>query len=510
VPADTRAMKPTAALCLILAVLYGIAFAAVGLLAGAAPAAGPLPDVPGYASLNEGGFASRWGTGYVPMVSTAPIDPAKPIPTPQVPRGWKIYAGPVPTLLDNPPHGFILVREDKGATSPATDPPPATKPAPIAPPAGAIVVRAGDKLPVPKSGQTIALDSAGTWHGGKWSIGADRVRVTRFGDATRYPRLGSGDQVLEVTGDDCTFEGIDFAGSGRSGIGVRVSRAKGTTLFRDCTIRDFGFAGTFEDSDTVRLQGCRVFDNYGAPGKRARGLYFGNVRRVELLDCLIDRNGGDVRSGARRTNIFDHNVYVRGDCGPALVSGCVVSRGCSHGVQVRSGGDVVGCLFIDNPIHLSFGHVNGEGPVHRGGVSGQVRGNVFLGTGPIDGHDKGRGIDVANVLRGVIADNVFAAGGPDAAIRLEWCDPDGTGSGIDKQSVGIRDLSVTGNVIAKGWPDFWRHKDAGVQRLELQAYFDKGTARDVRGLVDLPALRAGRVSAAIASAAARVEAVRQP
>src|SRR3712207_5292995 len=95
------------------------------------------------------------------------------------------------------------------------------------------------------------------------------------------------------------------------------------------------------------------------------------------------------------------NVVVRGN---------VFSNASSHGLQARSGGVIENNVFLNNPLHLSFGHVNGS-PVKPGGVTGSIRNNVFLGGGDIGSLRRGLGVELGNIkpyAGAVMEGNVFA------------------------------------------------------------------------------------------------------
>ena len=58
-------------------------------------------------------------------------------------------------------------------------------------------------------------------------------------------------------------------------------------------------------------------------------------------------------------------------------------------------------LFIDDPVGMSFGLVNGA-TTTAGGVTGSVTGNVFIGGGNIGTMQGGQALVIGNVKAGVI------------------------------------------------------------------------------------------------------------
>ena len=55
--------------------------------------------------------------------------------------------------------------------------------------------------------------------------------------------------------------------------------------------------------------------------------------------------------------------------------------------------------------------VGGGGPPTKGGVSGEVRGNVFCGWRDIGSQQRGIGMEVGNVRKAVVDGNLIAHGG---------------------------------------------------------------------------------------------------
>jgi hypothetical protein len=97
---------------------------------------------------------------------------------------------------------------------------------------------------------------------------------------------------------------------------------------------------------------------------------------------------------------------------------------------------------------MSFGHVNG-GNVKPGGVSGDVSGNVFLGSRDINGAGRGWAIEIGNTKPGgsgtFFTKNIIAN---DAqryfpAIRLVI----GSGVANKAQAVGVNNLTIARNVV---------------------------------------------------------------
>jgi hypothetical protein len=183
------------------------------------------------------------------------------------------------------------------------------------------------------------------------------------------------------------------------------------------------------------------------PNDFSHGFWATGVDGLKLEENVFDRNGWNPAVPGAHKTMYNHNVYMKDTLSGVVVRGNVISNGSSHGLQARSGGIIENNTFINNPIHLSFGHVNGS-PVKPGGVTGSVRNNVFLGGGDIGSLPRGLGIELGNIKPysgATVEGNVFAhnptASG--SAINLLY------GSGVSNvsQAVGLNDLTVRGNVV---------------------------------------------------------------
>ena len=179
------------------------------------------------------------------------------------------------------------------------------------------------------------------------------------------------------------------------------------------------------------------------------GAYFSEVDGVLIEESVFDHNGWtDARYGHDERP--GHNLYLQSNNLRVVVRGNVFADAGSHGVQARAGGIIEDNLFVNNPIGLSFGFVNG-GAVKPGGVAGRVTGNVFLGGRDIAGAARGWAMEIGNTAVGAdvtVADNVIAHDSQHAfaAIRLGY----GHTVSNEDQAVGINDLRVERNVVY-GW-----------------------------------------------------------
>src|SRR5690606_13576930 len=93
---------------------------------------------------------------------------------------------------------------------------------------------------------------------------------------------------------------------------------------------------------------------------------------------VFDVNGwfpprdANLPSGAQQ--LRSHDVYVAQPCSPGVVRGCVFARPGSHGIQMRTGGDLLDCVFIDCPIgwQMGYHYPSDGGLIDFGPVKGRV------------------------------------------------------------------------------------------------------------------------------------------
>lgn len=280
------------------------------------------------------------------------------------------------------------------------------------------------------------------------------------------------------------FHGISFRAGGRMPGDEPFRPDRGTAgllCFKGCRgiwLEDCELLGarnncTFGGGGSLLvLRRCVVAGNYSHdPLLHSQGLYCDEgADGIWIEQNLFDHNGWlrpQDRTAQRppdaacgKATIYNHAIYLCGDCGDDVtVVGNVFAEPSSHGLQARSGGVVEDNLFMRCPTGMSFGLVNGEGPVHAGGVRGRVTGNVFIGTRDINGDPRGTGLLLDNIAPGppgertIVAGNVFAR-----ALDAAVC-PTGpavlllAGVGRDQQrTVGLNDLWIDGNVIYR-WAD---------------------------------------------------------
>ncbi|MDB5297606.1 MAG: conserved repeat domain protein [Phycisphaerales bacterium] len=214
---------------------------------------------------------------------------------------------------------------------------------------------------------------------------------------------------------------------------------------------------------TVRRS--QLVDNYaksfGASGGyiTSEGIYAQGVNGLTLDENVFDHNGWtDPAYGnfGSYPTIYNHDAYLHATNKNVVVTGNTFANAGSHGLQARAGGIVKNNLFINNPIAMSYGLVNGIETL--GGVYGEVSGNVVYGARDINGQQRGWGIELGNLRPigsqyggggTVVKNNIFSSY-TDAnfpAIQLSYGSVD---QNYKDNGVGINDLTVQNNIVY-GW-----------------------------------------------------------
>jgi hypothetical protein len=232
--------------------------------------------------------------------------------------------------------------------------------------------------------------------------------------------------------------------------GMRFVASTDGLLIEDCVIDQYAdnilLSGYYGEQRNVKIRRTIVTDAWSTRGK-AQGLYATDVSGLTLEENVFDHNGWNERVSGAHATALSHNAYIASDSDDVVVTGNVFADAGSHGLQARAGGQVEDNLFLDNPIGMSFGLVNGS-QITPGGVSGTVNGNVFLGTRDISGSSRGWAVELGNIKGATVRNNIVSddgGGGGAAAFSL------GFGGNVSNSSkgVGINNLVIEDNVVHK-------------------------------------------------------------
>jgi len=323
------------------------------------------------------------------------------------------------------------------------------------------------------SGDQLLLMRGDVWHS---DLGVWR----KSGKSAEQPMLigayGPGDRPELMTGGESGFDaissinseidnvdiiGIHFYSDGRdptspdftgpvNATGIDVLTKTSNFLVEDCQIE-----GYFDDINVQAFYGPianvqirrNVIDDAYATSSNSEGLYAYGVTNLLIEGNVFDHNGyNDLVPGGQAT-WFNHDCYLAANNVNCAVRDNIFAEASGYGLQARAGGDIENNLFIDDPVGMTFGLVNGA-DVDPGGATGVVNGNVFIGGANIGAIQGGSGLQIGNTRPGyptVVSNNIFTtsvAKAP-AAITLTY----GQGDSNPQDAVGINDLDVEDNII---------------------------------------------------------------
>ncbi len=332
------------------------------------------------------------------------------------------------------------------------------------------------------SADEMLLECGNVWNDslGVWTVSgrsaADPIVVGSYGSGAR-PLLETGAQDGVIVGmtsarqvNYVDFIGLDFSANARDpgspdftsaaaetgcyGF-YMAARTTGLTI-EDCRISDYAtdisVEPYFGSVTNLTIRRSEILDAYSANGSHSEGLYANGVQGLVLQGNVFDHDGWNASVPGAEATIFNHDAYLSSDNSGVVVTDNIFADASSHGLQARSGGDIESNLFLNDPIGMSFGLVNGS-PVTPGGVSGIVNGNVFIGAATINGQVRGYGMEIGNTSPGaqtIVSNNIFSSnsGGDFPAIMLEY----GQGVTNPTQAVGINDLNIRGTSSTIGRP----------------------------------------------------------
>jgi hypothetical protein len=270
--------------------------------------------------------------------------------------------------------------------------------------------------------------------------------------------------------DNISILGINWRASGRdtsiggslsssSSDGIAVVSATHHLLIEDCTFEKYqvgiSFVPVYGSSQGTVVRRCNITESYSTGGRPAHGIFADGVTGLTLEQNVLDHNGWLEGISSAKPITQSHNVYITGTSSGLVARENVFSNASSHGIQARSGGIIENNLFLNNPIGLSFGVVNGSGVTTKGGVSGRVEGNVFMGARDISGQGRGVCIESGNIKAGggtVFRDNVMST----YTSGQLWAIQIGYGQGVTQyDGVGVNDLTIENNIVYKWYKGFF-------------------------------------------------------
>ena len=145
--------------------------------------------------------------------------------------------------------------------------------------------------------------------------------------------------------------------------GMRFVASTDGLLIEDVVVDQYAdnilLSGYYGAQRNVKIRRSVITDAWSTRGK-AQGMYATDVSGLTLEENVFDHNGWNSRIGGANATALSHNAYIASDSDNIVVRGNVFSDAGSHGLQARAGGQITNNLFVQNPIHMSFGLVSGS------------------------------------------------------------------------------------------------------------------------------------------------------
>lgn len=290
---------------------------------------------------------------------------------------------------------------------------------------------------------------------------SERMVVSYYGDTGAPPQFLGGVWVSGGNGtptklSDLAFVGLDFYSAKRDpasplfegptagGDGFVWIRSGQNLLIEGCRFRYFKtgmmFQGEAGGMSNVDIRGCVVSDSYGVEGSfHSSGIYVANLQDLVIAESVFDHNGWNESIPEAKPTIYNHNLYIDfgnqyGDTADVKVIGNIISRGASHGLQLRPGGIAKGNLFVQNAIAMFAAK----------GMSTVVN-NVVLDPRDITASQpRGWGLEVIGSTSAAIKGNIVAHKAPGVGDGVALRVSKDAGLKISQYKVMIKDNLVYG------------------------------------------------------------------
>lgn len=252
--------------------------------------------------------------------------------------------------------------------------------------------------------------------------GYERKVITYYGAAGVRPLL-KGNSLGFTSfdkGHDLAIVGVEFHFSGRNPDSPEYTGLTGNNSFfalnnsgnfllEDCVFR-YAKEGLIFQGNSSMMRNCEVrrcivthvFRGDGADGltgktpdeldhaDRSSGTWHQNLDGVLYEDCVFDHNGWNPTKGRGKT-IYSHNFYLSSSCLNVVTRNNILSRGASHGAQMRSGGTSENNLFLYNSIALFSAGAKSQ----KESGNNDILYNVFIGsTNMVPGNGFARGLGI--------------------------------------------------------------------------------------------------------------------
>jgi len=230
--------------------------------------------------------------------------------------------------------------------------------------------------------------------------------------------------------------------------GMSLFGKGGNIFLQDCKFEGFQFNLVFQgynggSINNIVIYRCIVNNAFGhwdkAVSGHSSGIYAQSVTNMEFVECTFDRNGWNANvKGAQRTK-FNHNLYIQYNCENVNMRRSIITRGSSHGLQLRSGGDIVDNLFVRNAL-ACFVQLDPS----------MIIDNVVIEGDDIDSKEiRGQGITVNPTTEALVANNIVTR----KIGRAGWMTGIQTAWTSDRQNIPSFNVQMHDNVVWNWWMD---------------------------------------------------------
>ena len=190
--------------------------------------------------------------------------------------------------------------------------------------------------------------------------------------------------------------------------GIFIVEHTGQILFENILIENCNFkysslvAQARGDRLTIKNFKLRrsIIADHWATHTHAQGLYLSKIDGILIEENVFDHNGWSENFVKAKATIYNHNLYIQKSnfWGNVTVKDNIISRGASHGLQLRPGGLAENNLFVRNAIAMFTA---------RG--KSIIGNNVVLGGRDITPElPRGWGIETLDGMGVLLANNIVA------------------------------------------------------------------------------------------------------
>lgn len=225
--------------------------------------------------------------------------------------------------------------------------------------------------------------------------------------------------------------------------GIQYQSSGTWFLMEDCKVSFYADNVSLTGSLAIaKMRRCIVHDSYSGTASHSLGLFVSYVDTPVLEECVFHHCGWNETVGSPADG-FNRNVYFKtlddeagSETGPAIVTGCFISHSSSEGLQLRSGGTLIGNFFYGNSSGFDVGH-QFDDHATVGITSATASGNIVMRSSDAAAGRNGYGIVILNATTSGIQviDNIVTKWDSGSDARAFY---------LDAQTAGC---VVTGNII---------------------------------------------------------------